>query len=140
MNDTVMILPYSTRFLPWSSAFEVGCRDSSLSIYYLFAFFVTCNILKKQVVSLPWKKICYYRYVIFLILHYLFQVVVDWLILEYFRADCIPYLLEHLDRNLMSVLVWIHISMMYHQHEILKSSFRLDSQLWHYGHKHHKFS
>ena len=60
------------------------------------------------------------------------------LILKYFLKDWIPLiLLNHLDQGLMSILVWVHLSMIYCQNKTFKTSFGLDS---HFGHKHKKFS
>ena len=145
MNNAVVIPLYSITFLPWSSAFGVGCEDSSLSIYCLFALnivikdlsFVTCNIFEEWMIFLlPWKKICQYDmiYLIFLIKNmrspnthfahfsYFFKWIrISWLqvlILEYFCTDCIPSIfLKHLDQGLMNVLVWVHLSMTYCQNE-----------------------
>ena len=66
---------YSIIFLCRSASW-VDCRDSYLSIHCLLhwivikdPFFITCNdILEKQVISLPWKKMYCYGYVIFVIL------------------------------------------------------------------------
>ena len=117
-------------------------------------FFLIYNInTKKRVISQPWKKTCHYEYVIFLILltksirkvnarlvHFsnLFKkggrkyIEMCWgqvLIPEQFCADYIPpILLKPLDRGLMSVLVWVHLLMMYHQNETLKTSFGLGYQ------------
>ena len=51
------------------------------------------------------------------------------LILEYFYVVCIPQIfLKHLDWGEMSVLVWVNLSTMYSQKEILKTSYKLGGQ------------
>ena len=100
--------------------------------------------LKKWITSLLWKKICWYKYAIFLILLtksiselanflYLFPVTADCglgcvEVKYYFCVDYIPsILLKHLDQSLMSILVWVYLSMTY-RNETLNTSLRLSSQ------------
>ena len=114
-------------------------------------FFITCNdILEKLVIFLSWKKtsqyICnlpnssYKRYEETKCSAYdtfpfssasRLWIGMCWgqvLIPKHFWADCIlPILLKHLDQGLISVLVWIHFSMTYHQNKTLKTSFKFGS-------------
>ena len=52
----------------WRFASGVDCRDSPWSIIKDLFVIICNNILEKPVISLPWKKTCYYGYAIFLIL------------------------------------------------------------------------
>ena len=68
---------------------------------------------------------------------YLYQVATDVfgmclsqaLIFEYCCTDFIQLiLLKHFDQGLISILVWVHISLTYRQKEILKINFKLGGQ------------
>ena len=138
---------HSISFFQLSSTFglaaEIHPLPFALNIVIKDPFFITCyDILEKKVNSWPWNKTFGYRYAIFLILltnsirnpNVLFLsfssggqlwIGMCWgqvLILKYFCIDCIPpILLKHLDWGLMSILVWVYLSIMYHENEILKT-------------------
>ena len=49
---------------------------------------------------------------------------------QVFFVDCFPLIrLKHLNRGMICVFVWVHISMTYSENETLKNSFRLGGQL-----------
>ena len=120
-----------------------------LNIVIKDPFFVTCkDIFEKWGISLPWKKNFRSWYAVFPLFlskstrdpntQLVFQVVTDCglgyvevncLILEYFYTDCIfTVFLKHLDGGLMSIRVWVHLSMRYRQNESLKINFWLGGQ------------
>ena len=116
-----------------------------LNIVIKNPFFVTYNdILEKWVISLPWKKSCCNKYMIFSSFHNGYKeprcltcslfwsfsngstlwIGMCWcqaLILKYFYMDCIPTILwKHLDQLLRTILIQVHLSMTYDQKKLWK--------------------
>ena len=119
----------------------------ALNIVIKDLFVVNSNdILEKWINYLIWKKTCCYGYAIVLIL--LTKSMKNFflafssggrlwiglccgqvLILKYFCVSFIaPIFSKHLDRSLMSVIICVHLSMVYCQNETLKTSFGLGGQ------------
>ena len=135
------VLGLATEFIlvnPLTFALNIDIKDP---------FFVICNDnFEKLVISLLWKKTCCYGYAIFFILltksmkkpntqlvlfaYFFFMLlqIVDWNVPQsvtnsrvFLRGFNIPsILLKHLDRGLMSVLVWVHLSTLRNQFETLR--------------------
>ena len=119
---------HSIIFLTWSFNFGIGSGDLSVLIFC----FLHWALSQKQLIFLPWKKACPYGYKIFfsvrvwrtqmpsLLIYLIFSrlwIGTCWgevVILKYFFRDCIPPIfLKHLNWCLISILVWVHHSMMY---------------------------